>query len=73
MYYKNILAGNYYADFVIENKIILEIKAVSQLHPKHKVQALHYLTSIGFRLAILLNFGSSSLEHKRVINITKKK
>lgn len=55
------------ADFVIEDKIILEIKAVSKLHPKHQAQAINYLAATGFRLAILLNFGDGSLQYKRVI------
>ena len=67
VYYKGILVGEYEADFVIEDKIILEIKAVSLLHPKHEAQAINYLTATGFRLAILLNFGTSSLEHQRLV------
>ena len=67
VYYKGILVGEYEADFVIEGKIILEIKAVSQLHPRHEAQTINYLTATGFRLAILLNFGASSLEHQRMV------
>ena len=83
VYYKGILVGEYEADpsatlrtcFVIEDKIIpstssgqrLEIKAISKLHPKHEAQAINYLTATGFRLAILLNFGASSLEHQRMV------
>jgi len=75
VYYKGVLVGDYEADpsatlrtcFVIEGKIILEIKAVSTLHPRHEAQAINYLTATGFRLAILLNFGTSSLEHQRLV------
>ena len=65
--YKGVLVGDYEADFVIEGKIILEIKAVSKLHPRHEAQAINYLTATGFRLAILLNFGTDSLEHQRMV------
>lgn len=65
--YKGVLVWDYEADFVVENKIILEIKAVSTLHPKHEAQAIHYLTATGFRLAILLNFGADSLQYKRLV------
>ena len=65
--YKGILVGDYVADFVIEGKIILEIKAVSTLHPRHEAQAINYLTVTGFRLAILLNFGADSLRYKRMV------
>jgi len=59
--------GDYEADFVVEDKIILELKAVSTLHPKHEAQAINYLTATGLRLAILLNFGADSLQHPRVV------
>ena len=36
-------------------------------HPRHEAQAINYLTATGFRLAILLNFGASSLEHQRMV------
>ena len=67
VYYKGILVGEYEADFVIEGKIILEIKAVSQLHPRHEAQAHNYLAATGLRLAILLNFGADSLQQKRIV------
>jgi len=67
VYYKGVLVGEYEADFVIEDKIILEIKAMSKLHPKHEAQAHHYLAATGLRLAILLNFGASSLQHQRIV------
>lgn len=65
--YKGVVVGDYIADFVIDGKIILELKAVSTFHPKHQAQALNYLTTTGLRLAILLNFGAESLESQRII------
>jgi len=65
--YKSELVGNYVADFVIDGKLIVEIKAVSRLNSAHQAQAMHYLTATGLRLALLLNFGATSLEHRRVI------
>jgi GxxExxY protein len=65
--YKSVSVGDYEADFVVEDKIILEIKAVSTWHPKHEAQAINYLTATGLRLAILLNFGADSLQHKRLV------
>jgi GxxExxY protein len=67
VYYKGTLVGEYVADYVIDSKIILEIKAVSQFNDAHKAQAIHYLTATGYRLALLINFGPSSLEYKRII------
>jgi GxxExxY protein len=64
--YKGIAVGDYIADFVVEERLILEIKAVSSWHARHQAQALNYLTATGLRLSILLNFGESSLKHWRV-------
>lgn len=65
--YKGILVGDYIADFVVNNQIIVEIKAVSSLNDTHEAQALNYLAATGFRLALLLNFGAESLQRKRVV------
>lgn len=53
--YKDIVAGDYIADFVIDGKIIVEIKAVSRLTSRHQAQALNYLAATGYQLSILLN------------------
>lgn len=65
--YKGVLIGDYIADFVVDGKLIVEIKAVSRLSSAHQAQAMHYLAATGLRLALLLNFGAGSLEHRRVI------
>jgi GxxExxY protein len=65
--YKGVLIGDYIADFVIDGKIILEIKSVSKLNASHQAQAMHYLAATGYRLAILLNFGQGSLEQRRIV------
>jgi GxxExxY protein len=65
--YKDILMGEYIADFMIDGKLIVEINAVSNFNSQHQAQAMHYLAATGLRLALLLNFGAGSLEHRRVI------
>ena len=65
--YKDKFIGDYIADMVVEDKIILELKAVSAISPAHEAQAHHYLTATGLKLAILLNFGSDSLQQKRIV------
>ena len=65
--YKDAVVGIYEADLVIDNKFVVEIKAVSKLNANHQAQAMHYLAATGLRLALLLNFGAGSLEHRRVI------
>lgn len=66
--YKNVVVGNYEADIVVDGKIILELKAVQEIHPKHKAQIQNYLTTTGFKLGIILNFGATSLQYKRAVN-----
>jgi GxxExxY protein len=67
IYYKDILAGNYVADFVVYDKIIVEIKSTNAILPTHQAQALNYLAATGVRLALLINFGANSLQYRRVI------
>ena len=65
--YKDIIIGEYEADLVIDKKFVVEIKAVSKFNASHQAQAMHYLAATGLHLALLLNFGTGSLEHRRVI------
>ena len=65
--YKDIIVGEYEADLVIDRKFVVEIKAVSKFNASHQAQAMHYLAATGLRLALLLNFGTGSLEHRRII------
>ena len=62
-----ILPHKCYADFVILDKIILEIKSVKEFHPKHIAQCINYLKVSGNRLCILVNFQNESLEFKRIV------
>src|SRR2546428_12174985 len=65
--YKGRCIGEYKADFLVDNKIILELKAVSVLNPAHRAQAHHSLAATRLRLAILMNFGTLSLECERIV------
>ena len=67
VYYKDVLVGDYIADFVVDGKVIVEIKAVSAWNPRHDAQAVHYLAATGMQLALLLNFGTGSIQHRRII------
>jgi len=69
--YKGSEIGYYEADFVVDRKIILELKAVAALHSAHKAQAISYLTTTKLQLAILLNFGADSLQQERVVRWQK--
>ncbi len=56
-----------YADFVCFDKIILELKAVSEITELHEAQIFNYLKATGFQLGILINFGQKSLKYKRIV------
>jgi GxxExxY protein len=61
------IVGDYIADILVENQIILELKAQDKIIEIHKAQTLNYLRATGLRLAILLNFGKEKLEHERLV------
>lgn len=61
------IVGDYYADIVIEDKIILELKAIEKITDAHKAQALNYLKATGLKLAIIINFGKQRLEYERIV------
>ena len=68
VHYDGITIGTYAADLLVENAVLIELKAVRALDPAHKAQCLNYLKATGFSLCLLINFGSPRLEIKRVVN-----
>jgi GxxExxY protein len=62
-----ILPHKFYADFVVFDKIILEIKSVSNLADEHIAQTINYLKVSGNKLGLLVNFGKGKLEYKRIV------
>lgn len=71
IFYDNVEVGKRRVDFLVENKVVIEIKAVSELTDTHLAQALNYLESLNLEVGLLLNFGSKSLEVRRLINNKK--
>lgn len=66
--YKDIiLPHKFFADFVVYDKIILEVKGVSGIADEHIAQTLNYLKVSGNKLGLLVNFGESSLKYKRIV------
>ena len=57
--------GDFVADMLVEDRIILELKAIQSLVQAHEVQVVNYLTATGLEIGLLLNFGSDRLEFKR--------
>ncbi len=63
--YKGHAVGEYVADFVVDGKVIVELKATKKLTEADEAQLLYYLKATGLRVGLLLNFGAPSLEHRR--------
>ena len=66
-YKDTILNHKFYADFVLFDKIILELKSCEKIDPKYIAQCINYLKVSSNKLAILANFNNKSLEYKRII------
>ena len=68
IYYKSTRLSKFYkADFVFGNKVVLEIKALSALTGEHQAQLINQLKATGIKVGLLINFGSKSLEYKRLV------
>lgn len=67
--YKGNIVGNYFADLIVNQKIIIELKCVCQISDYHKAQLLNYLVATGYRLGILINFpgDKNGFEIQRII------
>ena len=73
VYYDNVLVGDFKADIIVDKRLVLELKAVSNVHMSHEIQLVNYLTSTGLDDGLLINFGSESLQFKRKYRVYKKR
>lgn len=67
VYFEGEVVGDYYADILVEERVILELKSVEKIIDVHKAQALNYLKATGLPLAIILNFSKDRLEYERLV------
>lgn len=72
VYYDNIEVGKYFADLVVEQKVIVELKATEELCREHELQLINYLKATDFEIGLLLNFGKKT-DFKRKIFSNKLK
>ncbi len=68
IFYSGVPIGKRYVDLFIENTVMVELKAVSQLEDVHLAQGLNYLEAAKIKIGLLINFGSLSLQFKRLYN-----
>ena len=67
VHYKGVAVGDYYADILVENCVLIEIKHAEGFDDAHLAQCLNYLKTTGLKLCLLINFGKPKVEWKRVV------
>jgi GxxExxY protein len=67
VFYKGSVIGQYYADILADDQLILELKAVASIDPAHESQVLNYLTATRLQLALIINFGGPRVRVKRIV------
>ena len=65
--YNGSVVGDYTADLVVDDKVILELKAAQGIDPTHEAQLLNYLRATGLIVGLILNFARPKLEYKRLV------
>ena len=68
IYYEGIDVGTRRADFIVEGQVIVELKAVINLEDVHLAQAKNYVVAYDFPIGLLINFGSTSLQFKKIFH-----
>ena len=71
VFYGDALVGDYVADFLVEDLVLVELKAVKSLGDAHGAQCMNYLRATGLMVALLINFGNPKVEVKRFANLKK--
>ncbi|PIU30607.1 MAG: GxxExxY protein [Syntrophobacteraceae bacterium CG07_land_8_20_14_0_80_61_8] len=66
--YDGIVVGEYYADLVVAGRVIIELKAARTIEDIHLAQCINYLKATGWKLGLILNFGTPRVQVKRVVN-----
>lgn len=65
VYYQGVIVGEFVADVLVDNEIVVELKCVGCLLPEHQSQVINYLNATGMELGLLVNFGNPRVEYKR--------
>ena len=72
VFFEGVVVGEFFADLLVEDAIIIELKAVEKLHSKHEVQLVNYLKSTDIEVGLLLNFGEELKIKRRVFSTRRK-
>ena len=68
IYYDGIAVGTRRADFIVADRVVVELKALTALENVHIAQAKNYVVAYGFETGLLVNFGAESLDYRRIFN-----
>lgn len=68
VYYDQIVVGEYVADLLIEECILVELKTIKNIEDIHRAQCIHYLKATGLKLCLLINSGTPKVQIKRIVN-----
>ncbi|MGC2235457.1 MAG: GxxExxY protein [Pyrinomonadaceae bacterium] len=66
--FRGVIVGEFYADLLVENKVLVELKAVNNFVNEHFAQLLNYLKTTGIEVGLIINFGNPKLEYRRFNN-----
>lgn len=67
VFFRDQIVGDFYADVLVENRLIIELKAVKSLTAEHEAQLINYLKATKIKVGLVVNFGRSKLEWKRLV------
>ena len=66
--YRGAIVGDYFADLVVDDKILVEVKTLEAVSPVHRAQVLNYLRATGYTVGLLMNFGPARLAVNRIVS-----
>ncbi|MCI2425483.1 GxxExxY protein [Candidatus Acetothermia bacterium] len=67
VHFEGEIVGEYFADILVEDEIILEMKCVEKITDIHRAQVINYLKATGLKLGIIINFARPKLEYERIV------
>jgi len=65
--FRNQIVGDFYADILVDDRLVIELKAVKTLTAEHEAQLMNYLKATGIKVGLLINFGKTKVEWKRIV------
>lgn len=73
VFYDEQVVGDFYADLIVETRVVVELKSVTQLAPRHEAQLVNYLNATKQDVGLLINFGPDGIEVKRKYRVYRPK